>query len=185
MIINNAEKGISQYCESIEKILGGGKIPFRTIEYEDTLKTNIAGFQGIFLSSSPRGDDIADHHQPYFKWIATCNKPVFGICAGHHIVGRLYGAELRRSVEKEVGDFFIEIDHRDPIFAGFEDKFLVRQNHHDSITMPEEFILLAHSDVCEVEAIKHRTFPIYATQFHPEISNPRMIRNFIEISLRR
>lgn len=142
LIINNAEKGISEFCKPIEKILHESNVPCKTIEYEETLNT-----------------DIADHHQPYFQWIKTCNRPVFGMCAGHHIVGRLYGAGLLRSVEKELGDFFVDIDHRDPIFDGMADRFLARQNHHDSITLPDEFILLAHSDVCKVEAIKSTYCP--------------------------
>ncbi|MCK5055952.1 MAG: hypothetical protein KAT34_04815 [Candidatus Aminicenantes bacterium] len=182
LIINNAEKGISEFCEPIEKILHEAKIPCKTIEYQETLAADMGNYQGIILSGSPRGNDIADHHQPYSQWIKTCNRPVFGMCAGHHIVGRLYGAGLLRSVEKEIGDFFVEINHGDPIFDGMADRFLTRQNHHDSITLPKEFILLAHSEVCKVEAIKHRVLPIYTTQFHPEISNPEMILNFIKIA---
>lgn len=183
LIINNANRGIREFCEPIEKILDEMNIPFKTIEFGDTLKTPMAEYRGMILSGSPRGNDIADHHQPYFKWILTCNRPIFGMCAGHHIVGRLYGAELLRSVEKEVGDCYVEIDRPDPIFAGLADRFSARQNHHDSITLPEGFILLAHSEVCKVEAMKHRTRPIYTTQFHPEISNPEMIRSFIQIAL--
>jgi GMP synthase (glutamine-hydrolysing) len=31
-----------------------------------------------------------------------------------------------------------------------------------------DFILLAKSDSCEVEAVKHKTSPFYGVQFHPE-----------------
>ncbi|MCK4761063.1 MAG: gamma-glutamyl-gamma-aminobutyrate hydrolase family protein [Candidatus Aminicenantes bacterium] len=181
LIVNNAEKGIGEFCEPLEKILKDAGIDSKTIEYEDTLETEISEYEGVFLSGSPRGNDIADSRQPYFQWIKTAAKPVFGICAGHHIVGRLYGAELLRSLEKEVGDFFVEIDNRDPVFQGFPDRFMVRQNHFDSITLPEDFVLLAHSGTCKVEAIKHRRLPIYTTQFHPEFLNPRMLLNFVTI----
>lgn len=181
LIVNNAEPGISEFCEPLEKILAGAGIPFETCEYADTRQTNMNLYDGVILSGSPRGNDIADHHQPYFQWIKTYRKPVFGICAGHHIIGRLYGADLLRSLEKEVGDFFVSIDRRDPIFKNFPERFLVHQSHHDSITLPAEFILLAHSDICKVEAIKHRAAPIYSSQFHPEVKNPAMILNFIDI----
>lgn len=181
LIVNNAEKGIREFCEPLEEILKDAGIVFKTIDYEDTLKTGISKYEGVLLSGSPRGNDIADSHQSYFQWIKTTGKPVFGICAGHHIVGRLYGAELLRSLEKEVGDFFLEIDNRDPVFQGFPDRFLVRQNHHDSITLPRDFVLLAHSSLCKVEAMKHHRLPIYTTQFHPEFLNPGMILNFVAI----
>ncbi len=49
------------------------------------------------MSGSPRGDDIVDHHLPYFQWLKTCDITIFGIYAGHHITGKLYGARLLRS----------------------------------------------------------------------------------------
>ena len=44
------------------------------------------------------------------------NIPVFGICAGHQIPGKLFGAELLRSKEIEKGDVMIYIDYKHPIF---------------------------------------------------------------------
>lgn len=181
LIVNNAEKGITEFVEPIREILDEAGVVSDTIEYEETLNTNMSKYDGIILSGSPRGNDIVDHHLPYFQWIKTCDIPIFGFCAGHHITGKLYGAEFLRSVEKEVGDNFLFIDRMDPIFNGCPKKFLVRQNHHDSITLPGEFILLAHSQGCKVSMIKHRTKPIYTTQFHPEVLNKKLFFNFIGI----
>ena len=41
LIINNAEKGISEFCEPIEKILHEAKIPCKTIEYQETLAADM------------------------------------------------------------------------------------------------------------------------------------------------
>lgn len=181
LIVNNAEKGNTEFAEPIREILDEAGVVSETTEYEETINMNMSKYDGIILSGSPRGNDIVDHHLPYFQWIKTCNIPIFGFCAGHHITGKLYGAELLRSVEKEVGDNFLFIDRKDPIFKGCPKKFLVRQNHHDSITLPGEFILLAHSQGCKVSMMKHRTKPIYTTQFHPEILNKKLLFNFIGI----
>ena len=138
----------------------------------------------MIISGSPRGDDIVDHHLPYFRWIETAGVPVFGICAGHHVLGRLYGSEILRGVEKEVGDFYVTVDGEDPIFSGFPSRFLAAQNHHDSITMPDGFARLAYSDACRVEAIRHKDLPLYSCQFHPEIHNPQLLLNFADIALK-
>ena len=180
LVINNAEKGINQFTQPIVHILNQARVSSTTAEYKEI--PNFKEFHGIFLSGSPRGNDIVDHHQPWFQWIKTCDIPIFGFCAGHHIIGKTYGAQLLRSVEVEVGDSFITLDlPHDPLFKGCENKVLVRQDHHDSITLPPGFILLAHSDICKVEAMKHPTKPIYTTQFHPEILNKDMVFNFIDI----
>lgn len=181
LIVNNAEAGIDEFVQPLEKILEEGGIPFQTIEYKESPAAVSDRYGGFILSGSPRGDDIVAHHLPYFEWILSVQKPVLGICAGHHIMGRLYGAELLRGVEKEVGDFDIVLDQQDPLFAGFPRRFPVRQAHHDSVSLPREFVRLARSERCRVEAMKHRRRPLYSCQFHPEVSNPRMILNFVDI----
>ncbi|MGD2087553.1 MAG: hypothetical protein PVH61_15310 [Candidatus Aminicenantes bacterium] len=184
LIINSAEKGITEFVQPLEKIVAEAEATVDIIEYEETSTptTDMSAYDGIIMSGSPRGDDIVDHHLPYFQWIKTCKIPIFGICAGHHITGKLYGAQLLRSVEKEVGDNFLFIRQQDPIFNGCPAKFLVRQNHHDSITLPQNFILLAHSQGCRVSMMKHPAKPLYTTQFHPEILNKNLILNFIDIA---
>jgi len=182
LIINSAEKGISEFVQPLEKIVREAGAASIVIEYEETPTTEMNSYDGIIMSGSPRGDDIVDHHLPYFQWIKTCETPVFGICAGHHITGKLYGAQLLRSVEKEIGDNFLFVRQKDPIFNGCPGKFLVRQNHHDSITLPEGFILLAYSQGCRVSMMKHPAKPLYTTQFHPEILNKNLILNFIDIA---
>jgi GMP synthase (glutamine-hydrolysing) len=181
LIVNNAERGITEFVEPIQKILDEAGVVRHTIEYEETLNMDMTRYDGTILSGSPRGNDIVDHHLPYFQWIKTCDTPILGICAGHHITGRLYGSALIRDVEKEVGDFPVFIDQGDPIFNGYEKQFLVRSEHHDSITLPEHFIRLAHSERCRVSIMKHQVKPLYTTQFHPEVLNKNLILNFIEI----
>jgi GMP synthase (glutamine-hydrolysing) len=181
LIINSAEKGITEFVKPLEKIVREAGAASSVIEYEETYTTDMTSYDGIIMSGSPRGDDIVDHHLPYFQWIKTCDIPIFGICAGHHITGKLYGAQLLRSIEKEIGDNFLYIRQKDPIFNGCQERFLVRQNHHDSITLPGDFMLLAHSEGCRVSMMKHPAKPLYTTQFHPEILNKNLILNFIDI----
>ena len=135
----------------------------------------------MILSASPFGDDIVDHHQSYYQWILQYTKPVLGICAGHHIIGRLFGSDIIRNREAEVGDCFVIADKTDYLFDGMEKRFIVKQNHKDSITLPEDFSLLAHSASCRVQVMKHMIRPIYSTQFHAELSNRPLIENFIAI----
>ena len=51
-------------------------------------------------------------------------------------------------------------------------------------TLPEELEVTARSDDGEIMAMRHREYPIYGLQFHPESvmtpDGPVMIRNFLE-----
>lgn len=179
LVINNAEPGIREFAIPIENIINECGSSFDFIEYKDCINTNFDQFDGVILTGSPQGDDIIEHHSPFFKWIFDIKKPVFGICAGHHVLGYLYGSEILRSVEPESGDFEVKILKKDVIFEGLPETLKVKQMHNDSITLPGNFELLASSKVCKNQMMKHTERPIYTTQFHPEFYNHDLIRNFI------
>lgn len=183
LIVNNAEQGVSEFIQPIEKTVKETNVNVQFIEYKECLTTNLNEFDGIILSGSPQGDDIVEHHLPYFKWLIDYNKPVLGICAGHHITGYIYGAELLRSKEPESGDVEIIIVKKDPIFQGFQSSFTVKQMHNDSITLPCDFELLATSATCENQMMKHKNKPLHTCQFHPEFYNSLLIKNFIAIRM--
>ncbi len=184
LLVNNAEKGIADYCIPIEHIIRHQFVTFKRIEYSETLSADLSIYHGFILTGSPCGNDIVEHHLPYFKWIREIDKPVLGICAGHHIIGALFGSRLIRDVESELGDSTITIIKPDPIFNGLEQETLVAQAHHDAITLADNFVLLAGSERCPVQAMKHETRPLYSTQFHPETRNPRIIKNFLDIVMK-
>jgi len=184
LLVNNAEKGIDDYCIPIEHILRHQSVTFKRIEYSEIPSTDLSIYHGFILTGSPCGNDIVEHHLPYFRWIREIDKPVLGICAGHHIIGALYDSNLIRDSQGEVGDSTITILKKDPIFEGLENEIPVDQAHHDAITLPDDFVLLASSERCPVQAMKHETRPLYSTQFHPETRNPRIITNFLDIVMK-
>lgn len=181
LIVNNAEPGITEFTDPLAKIVSSCQAEPIIIDYHDCLTTDFSRLYGAILSGSPKGDDIVAHHAPYFQWMKEIEIPVFGICAGHHIAGFLFGAELLRSVEPESGDINVQIIKDDPLFAGIVKTMLVREMHNDSITLPEDFELLVTSDTCKNQLMKHKQKPLYTCQFHPEFNNSELIQNFITI----
>lgn len=181
LIINNAESGINEFVEPLQNIVEEMGSNCITANYKAAPEFVFKEIDGIILSGSPQGDDIVEHHLPWFQWLKKIEKPVLGICAGHHITGYLFGAELFRSKEPESGDFEIEIQKDDLLFSGLPQKFTVKQMHNDSISLPEEFELLATSSTCKNQLMKHKNKPVYTCQFHPEFYNKDLIRNFLNI----
>jgi GMP synthase (glutamine-hydrolysing) len=181
LIVNNAEHGITEFTNPLEKIVADAGSDFLCIEYNQCDNFNLIEYDGVLLSGSPQGNNIVEHHSHYFQWIKIFEKPILGICAGHHVTGFLFGAEILRNVEPESGDFVVEIVKRDPIFEGLSNTFVVKQMHNDSITLPENFDLLATSKTCMVQLMKHKQFPIYTCQFHPEYYNTQLIYNFLRM----
>lgn len=181
LIINNSEPEISEFTNSLVSIVENSGMNAVTIEYKETIGFNFDDYSGIIMSGSPQGDDIVEHHLPYFQWIKNYRQPIFGICAGHHITGYLYGSELLKNREPESGIFEIKILTTDRIFIGFKEKFKAQQMHFDSITIPDDFDLLATSATCKNQLMKHKNKPIYTSQFHPEYYNHKLLENFLAI----
>ncbi|WP_346861485.1 hypothetical protein [uncultured Draconibacterium sp.] len=181
VIVNNAEPGINEFVAPIDDLVKAAGSSSKCIEYADCLSIDLNDFDGVILSGSPQGDDIVEHHLPYFRWIKEYEKPVLGICAGHHLTGFLYGSELLRSEEPEMGDFEVFKTTEDPILKHMPETFRVKQMHNDSVTLPAGFELLASSKTCFNQLMKHKQKPLYTCQFHPEYYNHQLIQNFISL----
>jgi GMP synthase (glutamine-hydrolysing) len=179
LIVNNAEPEITEFTNPLKKIVADAGVDSFCIDYKQCDAFSFDEIDGIILSGSPQGNDIVEHHSHFFRWIKIFKKPILGICAGHHITGFLFGSEILRSVEPESGDLEVDIVKQDPIFDGIPATFTVKQMHNDSITLPENFELLATSITCKNQLMKHRQKPLYTCQFHPEFYNTRLIQNFM------
>ena len=62
---------------------------------------------------------------------------------------------------------------------------MIQQFHaYEFTSLPKVFEILASSELCRVQAVKHKDKPIYGTQFHPEHFNPEhpggeiLLKNF-------
>lgn len=181
LIINNAEPGINEFVEPLQKIAEKANFEYMVAGYKDASEIVFTDIDGIVMSGSPQGDDIVEHHLPWFQWLKEIEKPVLGICAGHHITGYLFGAELLRGKEPESGDFEIKMLKNDILFNGLPKTIKVKQMHNDSVTLPKNFDLLATSNTCKNQLMKHKNKPLYTCQFHPEFYNHDLIRNFLKI----
>lgn len=131
----------------------------------------LAQFEGVVLSGAPILLTEIDP-TPYLQhlsWIQTCDKPILGICFGHQIMGLLHGARISKMREdRQMQE--IEIIQDDPLFERLPDVFEMQEDHCEHISVPKGFDLLACSDACINEAMKHRDKPHYGVQFHPEVS---------------
>ncbi len=187
VVVNNAEPDVREFVDPIVIFISyltnsrNARLSYKLIEYRDFLKENINEHDAVILSASPFGDDIVDHHMKYYSWLEMSGKPVFGICAGHQIIGCFFGGELIRATEAEVGYREIKIVKDDPLFMNKQIRPAI-QHHKDSVSCPDDFIILAESPNCKNQIMRHLYKPIYSTQFHAEKSNKWLIENFITMA---
>ena len=114
--------------------------------------------------------------------------PILGVCLGHQAIGETFGATVTHASRLMHGKTSLLTDVADDIiFKGIKKPVQVARYHSLSVqesTLPEELEVTARSDDGEIMAMRHREYPIYGLQFHPEsVMTPEgsaMIRNFLE-----
>ena len=137
---------------------------------------------GIFLSNGPGDPSAVTEGISTVKNLLQAEKPMFGICMGHQILGLSLGAET----------FKLKFGHRglnQP--AGLSQKVeITSQNHGFAIT--EESlnadVEITHLNLNDrtVAGLKHKTLPFFSVQYHPEASpGPHdadyLFENFIKL----
>jgi anthranilate synthase component II len=117
--------------------------------------------------------------------------PILGVCLGHQSIGAAYGAEVvraRRVMHGKVSP--IAHEGRD-LFAGLPNPLRVTRYHSLVIapaSLPAELEVLAwtaeDSWEDEIQAVRHRSYPVWGVQFHPESiaseAGRELVRNFLD-----
>lgn len=109
--------------------------------------------------------------------------PTFGSCFGFQaLVVALGGTVIHDGDNAEVGTFWLEPTEEglaDPVFRALPERFLAQEGHKDRASvLPTEVTNLARSPRAPFQALKVDGQPVYATQFHPELTGLAQSRRF-------
>ena len=116
--------------------------------------------------------------------------PILGVCLGHQAICQAFGATITYAKKLMHGKQSVaEFDGACPLFRGCSEKTPVARYHSlvaDPDTIPEELLVTARTTDGEIMAVRHREYPIFGVQFHPEsILTPegkQMLYHFINSS---
>lgn len=186
LVIDNAEPEDKNFNAPLLQCLSRFTA-VESVNYRDIPPSEIltARYNGIVLSGAPvhYDFDIIDSRLTYIAWAKTIQIPILGVCLGHQNLGRMYGSGLIMNDEAEDGMEPLEIKADSPLFEGIKPGDKVAAHHRGSITLPDDFILLASTPHCHNQAMKHKEKNIYSVQFHAELSDAgiKILGNFINI----
>lgn len=142
-------------------------------------------------------DEILEDYAEEIKLIQNTNIPTLGVCAGLQLIAIAHGAGFGKMIEtaddeeaiREIGFQEIEIIKDAPLLANLENSFTCYEVHRDEIkNVPDGFELLASTEMCEIQAIRHKEKNIYGVQFHPEQYNDEnldgktILTNFLNLA---
>ncbi|HWB52718.1 MAG TPA: glutamine-hydrolyzing GMP synthase [Tepidisphaeraceae bacterium] len=139
--------------------------------------------KGIILSGGPASvyDDGAPRCDARIFQLGV---PVLGICYGMQIGCQILGGDVKPGAAREFGRTRLRLTTADPLTRGLPEDTTVWMSHGDQVReLPDDFVPLAETPNCPLAAAKHRTYPFYGVQFHPEVTHtPRgqlLFHNFL------
>jgi anthranilate synthase/aminodeoxychorismate synthase-like glutamine amidotransferase len=116
---------------------------------------------------------------------------LFGVCLGHQCIGHTFGGPVVVNYRMMHGKVSAIRHNGEDLFQDMPNPFLATRYHSLVIqrdTLPACLEITAETDEGEIMGVRHREFPIWGVQFHPEsilTENGRQIlKNFLKLKKR-
>lgn len=160
---NPNQKEIFDLCDGF-LITGGTDInPLRYGEANDGVSKDIE-------------DRLDQLDKDIIDYVLKHKKPLFGICRGHQSINVFLGGTLHQDLGNLTPSHkAVSANHNvnmvpHPSF-GFQDQIAVNSYHHQAIKdLASDLNVLGTHEDGTIEMVMHKSLPIFAVQWHPEIN---------------
>ncbi len=143
--------------------------------------------QRIVVSPGPCTPNEAGISVPLIREFAG-RVPLLGVCLGHQSIGVAFGGNVVRAARVMHGKTSLVTHNRQDCFAGVPNPFTVARYHSlviERATLPDALSVTAESDDGEIMAVRHKHWPVFGLQFHPESiiteHGHDLLRNFLHL----
>ena len=145
--------------------------------------------QAILISPGPCTPLEAGISVPLIRRAAG-RVPILGVCLGHQAIGEAFGGRVIRAGRLMHGKTTLVEHNGEELFAGMASPLTAMRYHSlvvetESLPADLEVVARATDDSNEIHAIKHRQYPVWGVQFHPESiltqNGKDILRNFLTL----
>jgi anthranilate synthase component 2 len=185
LIIDNFDSFTYNLYQTVGK-LNGKPVVFRNNEL--TIQ-KIKKINPTHIIISPGATDPTDD-----KYFGICREvikklgpkiPILGVCLGHQGIIYVFGGKIIKAPAPMHGKTSLIYHNLSGLFKDVQNPFLAMRYHSligDTATLPECLEITAKTDDGIIMGVKHRQYPLFGIQFHPEsIGTPegeKILRNF-------
>jgi len=138
-----------------------------TVYPADTPSRELEKYDGVCLSNGPGDPEAVTYAIESVKGLLKKEKPIFGICLGHQILGLALGA---KTYKLKFGHHGANHPIRNEITKKVE---ITSQNH--GFAVEAKSLEAAGGEVTHinlndgaVEGLRHKSLPVFSVQYHPE-----------------
>ena len=163
-------------------------IPHDLLEGPPVLE-QVQQYDALMIGGS--GDfNVSDRSLPYIEKtfellrdVVAVAHPTFASCFGFQMLIEALGGRIMRDPDSmEIGAFDVTLTSSggdDQLFSYLPDVFSAQFGHKERVErLPDGVINLASSELCTYQAVRIPNKPIWATQFHPEMSGEENRQRF-------
>lgn len=142
----------------------------------------------IIISPGPGAPKDAGISKAVIRNLGT-TIPLLGVCLGHQAIAEVFGASIITAKRPMHGkSSFINHKEKD-LFLQVKNPLQVARYHSLIVSekdYPADLEITARCEIGEIMAIKHRQYPIWGVQFHPESVLTEegycILKNFFKLS---
>ena len=174
----------SQYTQLIARRIRESNVYSEILPWDiDESKIIDLNPKGIILSGGP--NSVTESYTPRLpQCVFDLGIPILGICYGMQTLAEQMGGHVISSDQKEFGHSELSIVKDSVLFKNLKKQINVWMSHGDQVQdIPDEFDLIAATETAPISAMEHINLPIYAIQFHPEVTHTEdgktILDNFI------
>lgn len=141
--------------------------------------------EAIILSPGPGRPEDAGICVELIRRLAP-KFPILGVCLGHQAMAVAFGGKVKAAGEMLHGKASLAFHNRTGIYQGLSLPFKAARYHSlvvEKESLPEELLIESETSDGMVMGMRHKEYPCYGVQFHPEsILTPegeKLLRNFL------
>ena len=115
--------------------------------------------------------------------------PILGVCLGHQCIGYYFNAVIKKGNEPVHGKIFDITHNNKGLFNNVKNPLRVTRYHSLIVSrenLPDAIEITSETEDKVIMGIKHKEYPIYGVQFHPEAEmteeGHKILNNFIKIT---
>ena len=132
----------------------------------------------------PEGAGMSNRIVEYF----SPRIPILGVCLGHQCIGQVFGARIVLSEKLMHGKTSLIHHYGKDVYQGVENPFVATRYHSliiENDSLPACLVRTAWTEQDEIMGIRHREYPVFGMQFHPESILTKvgkaLLKNFLNL----